>query len=127
MIPQLTIEWKILPGTDERYGINQIGQIKNLKTNRVLKQYINKKGFLKSNTCVNYKMQTWVLHLWVAKFFVPNPRNLKEVRFKDGNKLNVFSDNLEWVYHHAHRFKAYKEYGNDQLRDYYNRGKKQCE
>ena len=112
---QLTYIWKILPDTKERYGINEIGQIKNLKTNRILSQSVNSKGFLKSNTCVDYKHKTWVLHLWVAKFYVPNPRELKEISFKDGDKLNIFSDNLQWDYPHGKRYNAYYEYGNSMI------------
>lgn len=122
--PDLLREWKVLPDTNYRYWINEFAQVKNLITDKILKQSVNKKGFLKFNTCINYKEKTWVTHNILAKLWLPNPRDLKEVRFKDGNRLNIRLDNLEWVYHHAHRNKAYQEYGNDQLRDYYNRKKK---
>ena len=109
-------DWRVLPDTKDRYGINWLGQIINFRTNKILTQTLNSKGFLKSNTCVDYKFKTWVIHLWVAKFFVPNHRDLKEVGFKDGNRLNVCANNLEWVKHHAHRNNAYYEYGNNMIK-----------
>lgn len=33
----------------------------------------------------------------VAEAFVPNPDHKKYIRHKDGNKLNIRADNLEWV------------------------------
>ena len=43
------------------------------------------------------KQRYQYLHVLVAAAFLPNPCNLPKVRFKDGNKLNVSSDNLEWA------------------------------
>ena len=33
----------------------------------------------------------------VAEVFIPNPNNFKFVKFKDGNSINVNSDNLYWA------------------------------
>lgn len=41
--------------------------------------------------------KTVCVHILVARAFVDNPRLLKEVNHKDGNKLNNSADNLEWV------------------------------
>ena len=36
------------------------------------------------------------VHRLVAKAFVPNPHNLKNVGFLDGDHWNVRADNLQW-------------------------------
>lgn len=37
------------------------------------------------------------IHHLVAKAFIPNPQGLRDVRHKDGDKLNNAVENLEWV------------------------------
>lgn len=37
-----------------------------------------------------------MVHILVAKAFIPNPDNLPEVNHKDENKENDAADNLEW-------------------------------
>jgi len=38
-----------------------------------------------------------LIHRLVAQTFIPNPNNKSIVHHKDGNKLNNYVDNLEWV------------------------------
>ena len=37
------------------------------------------------------------IHRYVAQYFVPNPQNLKFVKWRDGNKENCCADNLYWT------------------------------
>lgn len=39
----------------------------------------------------------YYVHRLVALAFVPNPDNLRFVKFKDGNRDHVYMHNLEWV------------------------------
>jgi hypothetical protein len=47
------------------------------------------------------------VHRLVAIAFVPNPKNLPEVRIMDGDKENVRADNLEWCTHQEIIQKSY--------------------
>ena len=78
------------------YCINKKGEIKNLKTKRILKFTISHNGYFKTNVMINGKITTIFPHRLVAQAFIPNPNNLPCVNHKDGNKQNNCVDNLEW-------------------------------
>lgn len=48
------------------------------------------------------------VHQVVAKQFIPNPENRKQVNHKDGNKLNNHVDNLEWATNGENQIHAYE-------------------
>lgn len=81
----------------DNYYASDYGEIKNIKTGRILKQQISNKGYAKTNIIINGKIKTIFIHKVVAELFIPNPLNLPYVNHKDGNKLNNTANNLEWV------------------------------
>lgn len=46
---------------------------------------------------IDHKKQYHNVHRIIAKAFIPNPQEHREVNHKDGNKLNNSVQNLEWV------------------------------
>lgn len=44
-----------------------------------------------------YKCSNLLVHILVAKYFVPNPTGLKYVKWLDGDSLNCKADNLYWT------------------------------
>lgn len=90
----------------EHYVVSNYGRVKSLPrivtdkngvsynyTGRILSQYTNKKGYLMVQA--NKKLKS--VHRLVAEAFIPNPENKPQVNHKDGNKLNNYPYNLEWV------------------------------
>ena len=75
------------------YEINEIGQIRNLKSLKILSQSISSKGYYQ----VNIANKSRRVHRLLAITFIDNPLNLETVNHKDGNKLNNSLENLEWT------------------------------
>ena len=69
---------------------------KRLFKGRVLKQQLNKRGYVYVHFRVNGKQIHLLVHRAVATSFLPNPNNLPEVNHKDNNPKNNSVSNLEW-------------------------------
>lgn len=96
------MKWSTLIYQGKKYDnflVSDDGEIKNKTTNCVYK--LNKVGRGYLAVCIslgsrsNKKMIK--VHKAVAETFIPNPNNLPEVNHIDGNKLNNYVQNLEWV------------------------------
>lgn len=56
----------------------------------------NGKGYKQIYVSLNKNKKVLYVHRLVAKYFIDNPENLKEVNHIDGNKSNNKASNLEW-------------------------------
>ena len=84
--------WEIIKEVDNKYEISNLGNIRNYKTKKVLKQNINKKGYFR----ITLLGKSYLTHKLVALYFIPNAKNKKYVIHKNNNKLDNNVDNLEW-------------------------------
>lgn len=89
------------------YQISTKGEVKNIKTGRILKPNSNGK-YLFVELYKNGKRARFKVHILVATMFIPNPYNKPEVNHKDGNKLNNEKYNLEWCTQSENDKHAYK-------------------
>ena len=80
----------------DNYAISNLGNIKNIKTGRVLTPYVNPGGYYTYTFSQNGIKKTFRVHRLVALYFIDNPNNLPYVNHIDGNKKNNKVENLEW-------------------------------
>lgn len=91
------MEWIELKDFDS-YEANKDGQIRNKITQKILSQYsLDKDGNPTVKLHKDGKRKKICVHRIIGELFVPNPNNFPFIKRKDGNKLNVCSDNLYWT------------------------------
>lgn len=91
--------WKSLKGIVEcgdNYEVSDLGNVRNAKTNRVLKQNKHPKGYIKVRLCLNMKSNDYQVHRLVALAFIHNQENKPQVNHIDSVRDNNKLSNLEW-------------------------------
>ena len=88
--------WKDTPNWEEYYEINNYGEVRNKKSNNILIGDKNSSGYMRVCLYNKNKRFRFFRHIMVAKLFLNNPNNFKEVNHIDGNKENNDMNNLEF-------------------------------
>ena len=97
-------EWKVIQEAPN-YEVSNYGDVRNIKTKKILKPGKLKAGYLKVVLCVDGKKLQRYCHRLAAIAFLPNEENFPQVNHKDevkannyvGSKENDYKDgNLEW-------------------------------
>jgi hypothetical protein len=116
----MTEIWKDIIGYEGIYQISNLGRVKSLSriVNRSNSPMRTKEKIVQTNKWKKYhevdlyilgKRKKFYIHRLIAIYFIPNPRNLKQINHIDGNKGNFDISNLEWSTQsenikHAHDF-----------------------
>jgi hypothetical protein len=79
------------------YIIEKNGKVFSNFSNKYLKPYKNKDGYLHVDLWINKKRHTYRLHILIAERYVEGWFPDAEVNHKDGNKENNDYTNLEWA------------------------------
>lgn len=94
--------WKDIEGYEGLYQVSNLGRVKRLKgkyrkSERILKQGINKQGYLLVCLCKDNTHKMGRVHRLVAQAFIPNSENKPQVNHIDEDKTNNNVDNIEWM------------------------------
>jgi DNA-binding XRE family transcriptional regulator len=106
--------WKDIPGYEGLYQVSNLGRVKSfprfgtVNNERILKLHLSKYGYISACLCRENQKALKRVNRLVAFAFIPNENNLLEVNHIDGNKLNNYVENLEWVTNSENKIHAYK-------------------
>ena len=86
------------------YEASSDGHIRNKKTKHVLREFVGKDGYLRTQ----FDGKTRTVHRVIASAFVPTENGKIFVNHIDGNKSNNAASNLEWCTREENIQHAYK-------------------
>ena len=88
--------WKPIKNYETFYEVSNIGNIRNIKTNKLLKPSLNHKGYYKVCLCNSKEQKNILVHRLVAENFLDSIKK-EQVNHKNGIKTDNRVENLEWV------------------------------
>ena len=108
--------WRDIRGYEGLYQVSNLGRVKSLRSNNILKGGSYPNGYLFVGLCKHNKVKTCMRHRLVAQAFIPNLLNKPEVDHINTDKNDNTVENLRWVTHYEndhnpltvkHRMKAH--------------------
>lgn len=89
--------WKDIEGTFGLYQISNFGNLKSVRSNRLIKPGYAGPGYQQARLSINGHQCSEYVHRLVAKHFLPQVDGKTRVNHKDLDKKNNHVDNLEFV------------------------------
>lgn len=90
--------WKDIESYIGLYQVSNLGQIKSLRSNKILKPSSSSTGgYLYVCLYKDGKGKCFSIHRLVAIAFIPNEQNFSQVDHIDNNKKNNRVENLQWL------------------------------
>jgi hypothetical protein len=79
------------------YSVNTLGEVKNVKTNRILKPVKHHQDYYCVSLCNKGLKKNFRVHRLVGLAFIPNPENLPEIDHINRDSLDNRIENLRWA------------------------------
>ena len=89
-------EWRVVPGYEGLYEVSNIGNVRNVRRNKLLRLQKTNNGYIRVVLSKNGIKTGFQVHRLIAQAFLPNPDNLPQINHKDEDKTNNNVTNLEW-------------------------------
>jgi len=100
--------WKDIPDYEGLYQISDLGRVKSLKRNIILKPFFTANGYYQVTLFKNGKNHSKQIHRLVGENFIKKAGNKNEINHIDGNKQNNCITNLEWCTSSYNKTEAYR-------------------
>ena len=94
------------------YEVSNFGNVKNIKTDRILKPGIDTRGYYYVILYQDGKQFNKRIHKLVGETFIPNPLNKQCIDHKNNNKLDNNNTNLRWATHRENSMNRKLNYNN---------------
>lgn len=102
--------WRDITGYETLYQISNRGRVKSmLRAGRILKPYLNNKGYAMVKLCNCGKTEAISVHRLVASAFCNKPKGCNIVNHLDNTPLNNNAENLEWTTYKGNSQHALKQ------------------
>lgn len=89
--------WKDIQGYEGLYQVSNLGNVKSLRRNLILKLSKNRNnGYSQVSLHKNGVQTTLLVHRLVGMCFIKNPKNLPQINHKNEIKTDNRVENLEW-------------------------------
>lgn len=90
-------QWKDIKGYEGLYQVSNLGRVKSVRKDLILKKNVNKNNGYEQVTLYNHcYCKTFSVHRLVAQAFIPNPKNLPQVNHRNEIKTDNVVENLEY-------------------------------
>jgi hypothetical protein len=89
--------FKSIKGYEGKYSVNEMGEVRNDKTGRILKQTNNLNNYLMVSLSKDGDVKIKYIHRLVAETHLEPDDKRNEVDHIDGDRLNNNLSNLRWV------------------------------
>lgn len=96
--------WINMSNEHRNYAISNLGNVKNVRTGKVLKNSIDQLGYPR----VNINKKCWRIHTLVCIYFIRQFESKECCNHIDGNKKNNKLDNLEITSYRENNIHAYR-------------------
>ena len=82
---------------EDKYRVEKDGRVYNIKTGKLIKPHLNKKGYLRISLNIDGKKKMMFIHRLIGLTYISNINNYPQIDHIDRNKLNNNVSNLRWV------------------------------
>lgn len=89
--------WKDITDYENLYQVSNLGRVKSLRSDKILKQYVNHQGYAQVTLSLNNIRCLKRVSRLVGYAFLSKNDVHTQINHIDENKLNNIVNNLEWV------------------------------